>query len=136
MMAHWLRWPHGTVNNPKFRIVASHARARVADVIALWAALLEHASQARPRGSVESFDVEVTAFTLEIKLDVAERIMAEMARWSGDRPGLIIGGTLTDWADRQPKYEDSSAERTRRWRQRKQLRMAEHGAAGAGDGDL
>jgi hypothetical protein len=76
MAAHWLRWHHGTATDGKLRMVASRTCTRLSEVVHLWSALLEHASQARPRGSVTDFDVEVAAFELEIEEAVVRRVLA------------------------------------------------------------
>ena len=47
---HWFRWHHGTVTDPKFGLIAKKAGASVAQVIAIWAYLLEAASAAEERG--------------------------------------------------------------------------------------
>lgn len=52
----WFRWHHGSVTDPKFGLIAKKAGARVGDVIAVWAALLEHGSA--NGASVASFDFE------------------------------------------------------------------------------
>jgi HNH endonuclease len=50
----WFRWHHGTVTDQKFPLVARRAGATVAEVIAVWACLLEHGSQSG--ASVKEFD--------------------------------------------------------------------------------
>jgi hypothetical protein len=45
----WFRWHHGSVNDPKFQLVAKRAGASVAEVVAVWACLLEAASSADER---------------------------------------------------------------------------------------
>lgn len=55
---HWFRWHHGTVNDPKWRVVAARASAKlsrnvtVGHVLSVWASMLECASQANPRGTL------------------------------------------------------------------------------------
>ena len=57
-MADWLRLWHGTVTDTKFLWVARRSGARFGDVMAVWLALLEEASQADQRGDVSGFDAE------------------------------------------------------------------------------
>ena len=42
----WFRWHHGSVTDPKFQLVARRAGASLPDVLAVWAYVLEAASQA------------------------------------------------------------------------------------------
>jgi len=46
----WFRWHHGSVTDPKFQLVARKTKSRVADVIAVWAFILETASQSNEQG--------------------------------------------------------------------------------------
>lgn len=41
----WFRWHHGSVTDPKFQLVARKAGVSLTDVIAVWAFVLEKASQ-------------------------------------------------------------------------------------------
>lgn len=116
---HWFRWHHGTVNDPKWRVVAaraSHTMSRtvtIATVVAVWAAMLECASQASPRGQLEGWDDE----------DVAAGMGLEIAEVVAIREAMQ-GKTLNDyalsaWNERQPKREDgSAADRKARQRER------------------
>ena len=54
----WFRWHHGSVNDPKFGLVAMKADARVGDVIAVWALVLEQASANTDRGAFGDIDHE------------------------------------------------------------------------------
>jgi hypothetical protein len=60
----WFRWHHGSVNDPKFGLVARKAAARVGDVIAVWALILEQASANTERGLFGAIDCEATDFLL------------------------------------------------------------------------
>lgn len=110
----WLRWHHGTVTDPKFAIVAQRAETTRANVISVWAYLLETASQADERGNVTRRDAEETAVTLDLKTTLIEAIFEAM-----QSKGLIENGHLAAWSRRQPKREDSSRERTRAYRAKK-----------------
>ena len=126
-MADWLRLWHGTVTDTKFLWVARRSGARFGDVIAVWLALLEEASQADQRGDVSGFDAE--SFDCLMGADDGEtlRIMQAMAA-----KGLIGEDMrLAGWERRQPEREDlgnpatgamSAAERKRLQRQREKER--------------
>lgn len=85
----WFRWHHGSVTDPKFQLVAKRAGARLGDVIAMWAILLEHASQ--HGGSVESFDCEACDTLLELADGESWRIAVEM-----ERRGLLANGRVAN----------------------------------------
>jgi len=133
MKADWFRWWHGTVDDPKFRTVARKAGCSVADVIAVWACLLERASQSgaldpktgdadvtqgddehAARGSIAGFDAEDSDSLLGFDDGRTALILEAMIE-----KGLIVGDRLQGWEKRQPKREDSSAARTREYRDRK-----------------
>ncbi|MFP3513388.1 hypothetical protein SB775_28260, partial [Peribacillus sp. SIMBA_075] len=99
---HWFRWHHGTVNDPKWRVVAARASSSmsrnvtVGHVLSVWAAMLECASQANPRGSLVGWDSEDVAAGLGI--DQAE-VSAIVDAMQGK---TIEGEELTGWKRRQP----------------------------------
>lgn len=123
-MADWLRLWHGTVTDTKFLWVARRSAARFGDVMAVWIALLEEASQADDRGDISGFDAE--SFDCLLGADDGEtlRIMQAMGA-----KGLICEDMrLAGWDRRQPLREDSgnpetgamsSTERSRLHRQRR-----------------
>ncbi|AWG45802.1 MULTISPECIES: hypothetical protein [unclassified Massilia] len=112
----WFRWHHGSVNDPKFGLVAKKAGARVGDVITVWALVLELASANVERGQCGDIDCEATDFLLGADDGTTDRILEAMrAR------GLISEGRVTRWEDRQPKRErvdNTATERKRAQRQR------------------
>jgi hypothetical protein len=82
----WFRWHHGSVTDPKFQLVAKQAGASVAEVIAVWACLLEAASQ--DAGSLAGFDHSSCDRLLGIGCGMSTRIRSEMGRrglLDGDR---------------------------------------------------
>lgn len=112
----WFRWHHGSVNDPKFGLVAKKAGARVGDVIAVWALVLETASANTDRGQCGDLDHEATDFLLGAEDGTTARILAAME----DR-GLTHNGHVVRWEDRQPKRERvdaTAAERKRAQRER------------------
>lgn len=130
----WFRWHHGTVTDRKFPVVASRAEARVAEVIAVWACLLEHASQHDDRGSLaglQAADLDDMDLSLGLVAGKARSIYAAII----DR-GLVDGAShrFTAWERRQPRREreepiGKSTERVRAYRARK----ADHLRNASGD---
>jgi hypothetical protein len=111
----WFRWHHGSVTDPKFQLVAKKAGASVAEVIAVWACLLEAASQAAERGNPGPSDFEAMDCALGLEDGKSKAIYDRMT----DRGLLGSDGTVTAWEKRQPKREDdTAAERKRRQRER------------------
>jgi hypothetical protein len=112
----WFRWHHGSVNDPKFGLVAKKAGARVGDVIAVWALVLEQASANVDRGACSDLDYEATDFLLGAADGTTERIVEAMRT-----RGLLTDNRVTRWEDRQPKRErvdTTAAERKRAQRER------------------
>lgn len=119
-MAHgidWFRWHHGSVTDPKFALVARKASARLGDVVAVWAFVLEAASASRDRGHFGEVDAEAVDCLLGAEDGTCTAILRAME----DR-GLIADGAVCAWEKRQPKRErddDSSTDRVRAFRDRK-----------------
>lgn len=152
----WLRWWHGTVTDPKFQRVARMSGASVGEVLAVWACLLECAS------SVPSGDSAVTACDGSVTSQIVTVTRGDVTRFNCDdcdvllgfsdgkcdaivtamtSRGLIAGGRLAGWEERQPsgksrqaKPATSGAERTRAYRERK--KAAAVAAAGVTHGDV
>ena len=114
----WFRWYHGTTVDPKWRVVARRANAPLPVVIAVWAAVLEHASEADERGTIDGLDAEVVAAALDLEPDQVSQILDAMQ-------GLVLDGSLlTGWERRQPKREDDSSDRVRRHREKQRAQRA------------
>lgn len=112
----WFRWHHGSVNDPKFGLVAKKANARLGDVIAVWALILEQASANTDRGVFGEIDHEATDYLLGAEDGTTGRILAAMEARS-----LTTNGRITRWEDRQPKRErvdTTAADRKRAQRER------------------
>lgn len=123
----WFRWHHGSVNDPKFGLVAKKAGARVGDVIAVWALVLEQASANVDRGACSDLDYEATDFLLGADDGTTERIVEAMrAR------GLITDDRVTRWEDRQPKRERVDTTATERKRAQRE-RERDSGTDGVSD---
>jgi len=102
----WLRWHHGTVVDPKWRCIAAETGAKVGEVVAVWACMLEHASQAEKRGTLEGWRDKVYAMVLDLKPETVTAIRQAMDEL------VLSGEEITAWAKRQP----SSADRVKKHR--------------------
>lgn len=101
----WFRWHHGSVTDPKFQLVAKKSGASVAEVLAVWACLLESASQAEMRGNPGDIDYEAMECALGLAEGVASTIHTEMKT-----RGLVgADGLIARWDKRQPKREREDA---------------------------
>ena len=97
-MADWLRLWHGTISDTKFLWVERKSGVRFGDVMAVWLALLEEASQADIRGDVSGFDAESFDFRLGDEEGVTLRVLQAMGA-----KGLITEDMrLAGWDRRQP----------------------------------
>ncbi|ATH82856.1 hypothetical protein CO724_17395 [Ectopseudomonas mendocina] len=128
----WLRWWHGTVTDPKFQRVARMSGASVGEVLAVWACLLECASSVpecdasvtvrdaerdgRDEGVTKTVRVsrgDVTSFDCDdhdVLLGFGDGKTAAVVAALTDR-GLIVGGRLASWDERQPLLRDSAGRR-------------------------
>lgn len=133
---HWFRWHHGTVTDPKLGLIAKKAGVSMAEVIAIWAHLLEAASESEDRGNPGVPDFESMDFALGVEEGVAQRVYGLM------RDKALIAqdtGRLVAWERRQPKREredDGGAERKRRQRERETGNSAAGGDASPVHRDL
>ena len=112
----WLRWYHGAISDDKWPLIARKSGQTVAVVIAIWAALLECASQDDDRGSIDAFDPESVDALLQLEDGATQAVVDALS--SGKRP-RIADAHIVNWSKRQPVREDGSAERAREWRERK-----------------
>jgi hypothetical protein len=119
----WFRWHHGSVTDPKFQLVARKSGASLADVVAIWAYLLERASSADERGKFGEVDFEAVdcLFNFPPESSRTQAVMRAM-----DERGLTLDGEVVAWDKRQVKREresDSSAERMRALRERQAAKV-------------
>lgn len=115
-MAEWWRSWHGAPTDPKWRVIAKRAKVPTSSVVAVAWTIFDRASQADDRGSIEGVDPETLADFLDIDTDDVLRILRAMQDKS-----ILDGARVTSWDRRQPKREredDSSADRTRKYRER------------------
>jgi len=115
----WFRWWHGSLNDPKFKWVALKSGCQFTAVITLWVALLERASSVThsdadvTRGDITGFDCDAHDALFDVQDGTCARIYEAFVA-----KGLVRENRIVKWAARQPKREDSSAERTRAYRER------------------
>ena len=109
----WWRSHHGAPTDPKWPVIAKRAGVAPGVVAAIAWALLDHASQSDDRGLVADFDPETyAAYSGFEEAQIIAGIEAMGAK------GVIVEGRIAKWEKRQPKREDDSTERTRRYRER------------------
>jgi hypothetical protein len=111
----WLRWYHGCVTDPKFPLIARRSGQNVASVLAVWCAMLERASQAQDRGSVEGFDCESFDALFGLNDGACQSIVAAL-----ESKGMIVDGRIAKWEERQGK-DETATERKRLQREREKL---------------
>jgi len=114
----WFRWHHGSVTDPKFQLVARKAGASLADVLAVWAYILEQASASEDRGQFGSIDCEAVDCMFGFP-STETRTLDIITAMRGR--GLLESDRVAAWDKRQPKREregDKSTERVRAFRER------------------
>jgi hypothetical protein len=111
-MASWFRSWHGAPTDNKWLVIARRANVAPGVVSAVAWALMDYASQADERGSVDGFDIETyCAFSGFQEQDVTSILSA-----MHDKDIIGSDDRLTAWDKRQPKREDDSSDRVRDWR--------------------
>lgn len=113
-MTDWFRSWHGAPTDPKWLGIARRAGVAPGVAVAVGWALMDRASQAEERGSIEGYDADGLACFFGCEPEQVDAIVAAMT----DK-GMIAGGRFSAWEKRQPKREDNAAERARGWRERK-----------------
>ncbi|HEY9139658.1 MAG TPA: hypothetical protein VIN93_02140 [Bryobacteraceae bacterium] len=130
-MMNWYRVYHNMQNDPKIAIVAKRSGARRGEVLAVWVACLDYASQQEDRGSVQGIDPEEVGISLDFEPEMVARV------FDGFRERGMFTVTPSDasetqpveriaaWDRRQPirERDDSSTERTRRYRENKRAKI-------------
>lgn len=120
----WFRWHHGSVTDPKFKLVAHKSKQALASVIAVWAFVLEQASASDERGEFNGIDCEALDCLLGLDEGATASILEAM-----EGRGLVDGGTICAWEKRQPKRErvdENSTERSKAFRQKQRHATPEH----------
>ena len=113
-MTEWFRSWHGAPTDPKWLGIAKRADVAPGIAVAVAWALMDRASQAADRGSIEGYDADGLACFFGCEPENVEAIVSAMT----DK-GMISDGRFTSWERRQPKREDDSAKRVREHRERK-----------------
>lgn len=110
----WWACHHGMPTDPLWIVVARRAGngATPGHVCAIWAGLLDHASQARPRGDISTFEAETLAESFRWPVALVEGVIEAL-----EQVGRIAEGRLTRWDKRQPK-DPTGADRQARKRAR------------------
>ena len=111
----WFKAYHGMPADAKLAVVARRSGLKRGEILALWIALLDHASRNTPRGSVEHIDAEQLAVILEFDDKAIDTALAALR----DKNMISKDNMLTDWEKHQ--YLASSAQRVRNWRARRNI---------------
>lgn len=113
MANQWVRLWHEMPNDPKFKTVARVSKQPITAVISVYVHMLITASSAVKRGEIEAWEDEDIASSLDLETEQVTSIREAM------QGRLLDGEKLTGWDKRQPLREDSSAERTKTYRDNK-----------------
>jgi hypothetical protein len=111
-MTDWFRSWHGAPTDPKWLVIALRAKVPAGMVSAVAWALMDRASQAKPRGSVAGFDAETYAAFSGFPVPSVEATLAAMRE-----KAFIVGDRLAAWDSRNPG--DYSTDRVREHREKK-----------------
>jgi hypothetical protein len=122
-MSQWVRLWEDMPNDPKWRVVARRANAScvshalhcvtIRDVVSVFVHMLICAGNAKNRGTLEGWNDEVAAVALDAEVELIIAIREAME-------GLVLDDNrLKSWEKRQPNREDSSTERVRALRSKR-----------------
>lgn len=126
-MASWFRWYHGCVSDPKLGVVARKCKKPKYLVIAVWAALLEMASQASDRGDVSGFEADDFGEAIGADTEAVQAVFDALRE-----KGLVDVDRVAAWAKRQFEGADNTAaERQKRKRQRDKANVTDSHAVTA-----
>lgn len=124
----WLRLWHDMPNDPKWRTIARQSKQPIALVQALYIHLLVDASKSETRGNAD-VTVEDLASALDVDDEQIEAILEAM------QGRVIDGRSITGWEKRQPKRNDDSKDRVRRYREKKASESDNNGGPDGPDGN-
>ena len=111
---HWFCLHHGTHCDPKFRLVAQMANTTVAQCLAVWITINEHASANCERGAVDNLNCELVGLALDISPEVVQLILEKM-----QVVGLLVADRVANWEQLQNVRADpTNAVRQKRHRAR------------------
>ena len=109
----WCRLWHDMPNDPKWRVVSRRSGRPISEVMAVYVHMLVTASSAENRGQIEGWDDEDVAASLDLEEEDVRAIREAM------EGKVLAGDVVSGWEKRQPKRDDDSADRVRRYRERK-----------------
>lgn len=111
-MSHdWLRLWHDMPTDPKFRVIAKKSGRPLPEVLAVFVLMLTEASKNETeRGSLANWQDDDAAAGLDMDPEHVSAIRTAM------QGKTLTGNKLAGWENRQPKREDSSTERVRAFR--------------------
>lgn len=111
-MSHdWLRLWHDMPTDPKFRVIAKKSGRPLSEVLAVFVLMLTEASKNEAeRGSLANWQDDDAAAGLDMDPEHVSAIRTAM------QGKTLAGNKLAGWENRQPKREDSSTERVRAFR--------------------
>ncbi len=103
----WWRAYHGISTDPKYQVVLRHIAShrvtsasldvRLSDISSIWVWLVDFASQNRPRGSIEGFQIDHIAVATGLPDEAVEWVIQGF-KWRK----MITGNLLTAFEKRQP----------------------------------
>ncbi len=118
-MTDWVRLWHDMPTDPKWRVIARKSGRSVSEVIAVFTFVMVNASaNANERGRTHNLHADDIAAALDMDDAHVEAILTAM------EGKVMADGVLLGWAKRQPKREDSSAERAKAWREERKRTQA------------
>lgn len=113
----WVRLWADMPTDPKWRVIAKRSGRTISEIMAVYVHMMTNAGRTQPnateRGELHNWSDEDVAAALDIEPEHVATIREAM------QGKTLDGKRLTGWEKRQPKREDSSAERAKAWRERK-----------------
>lgn len=115
----WFRCWHGLSTDAKFLVVMQSTGCDGAQALGVLVALFDHASQARPRGSIKDFDPQSYSAFAQTPAGLVENLVRAFGPNGPLARPVHDGEQLISWEKRQPKKVDATAaERQRRKREK------------------
>lgn len=109
---HWFCWHHGWANEPKFRLAAARTGRTVAEILGVWAAVMEHASAANERGDVSGLNAELIGLSVGLDTGTVAAVLEQFRDLE-----LIEGKRIAKWElDQNVSNDPTNAKRQQRHR--------------------
>lgn len=121
MANQWLKLWHELPNDPKWRTIARASKTTIPVVQAIYLQVLVNASANGLEGVVQNLCTEDVASSLDIEVAEVEAVLAAM------QGRVMEADKVTGWERRQAVGDDSGAERTRKWREKRAAKSATQG---------